>query len=156
MSWRDALQPASFRGIPFEVEVNARGGGRRGFVYEFAKSDNSLDEDLGRRVRRINVSAYLIGADYDLAADALEAALESEGGGLLVLPTMGQQRMRCEAYTRSERREAGGFATFEIGFVTSNTTQATPTPNTQAAVRAQAQTAQAQIDISAGDDSDWS
>lgn len=155
MSWRDELQPASFRGVPFHVAANTRGGGRRGFTYEFAKSERSLDEDLGRRVTRITVSAYLIGDDYNAAADDLENVLTTEGGGLLILPILGQQRMRCEIYNRSERKEEGGFAVFECSFVASNTAPLVPGDNTQAAVEAKAQTAADAIDLSAGKDSDW-
>lgn len=155
MSWRDDLQPASFRGVPFHVAGNTRGGGRRGFTYEFAKSDRSLDEDLGRRVTRVNVSAYLIGPDYHADADELENALTREGGGLLVLPILGQQRMRCEIYNRAERKEEGGFATFEMSFVASNVAALVPTENTQAAVQAQAQATGDEIDLSVGKDSDW-
>ncbi len=155
MSWRDELQPASFRGVPFHVAANTRGGGRRGFTYEFAKSERSLDEDLGRRVTRVTVTAYLIGAFYHREADALENALTREGGGQLILPILGPQRMRCEIYNRAERKEEGGFALIECAFVASNTRPLVATENTQAAVQGQAQAAGDEIDLAAGKDSDW-
>lgn len=116
MAWRDELRPASFRGVPFHVEANARTAGRRGILFEFPKRDDPLDEDMGGRARRIMVSGYVIGPFYNDNADALEAALNTEGGGLLVLPAMGQQIMRCDPYTRSERKQEGGMAVFEMAF----------------------------------------
>lgn len=156
MSWRDELRPASFRGVAFKVAANAKSGGRRGITYEFPKRDDTLDEDMGRRARRRIVSGYVIGPDYDAAADELEAALEREGGGLLVLPVMGQGTFRCEAYTRNESKEQGGMATFEMTFVTAGTAgfqlfQA----NTQGGVQAQAAETASAAELSAGKDTDW-
>ena len=119
MSWRDNLRPASFRGVPFHVEANGYSSGRRGIAYEFPKRDETIDEDLGRRVRRRIVTGYVIGPFYQIEAFALERALEREGGGLLVLPLMGQQTMRCEVFARNERNKELGSAVFEMTFVAS-------------------------------------
>lgn len=157
MSWRDDYRPASFRGVPFHVAANSRTNGRRGFTYEFAKGDRSLDEDLGKRVTRVAVSGYVIGDDYDLQADALEAALNREGGGTLILPTLGRMFMRCEFGPRAERKEEGGIAYFEMAFVDASGRSATTIgENTQAASTASAaQLADASV-LSAGTDDDWS
>lgn len=156
MAWQDDLQPASFRGVPFKVEANAYSSGRRGITYEFPKRDDTLDEDMGRRARRRIVAGYVIGPDYQDEAQALERALETEGGGLLVLPLMGQQTMRCESFNRSERKSEMGIALFEMVFAPAGN----PGFNlfseaTQQGVEAQAQSAGDAIDISAGKDSDW-
>lgn len=158
MSWRDELRPPSFRGVPFLIEANTRFGGRRGFTYEFAKSERSLDEDLGRRVTRAGVSAYVIGDDCLDQADALEAALQTEGGGMLVLPTMGQAVMRCETYQRVEAKNAGGMVRFEIAFVRSQPGGAASAPaaNTQANVNTQATQTATAAELSAGTADDWS
>lgn len=158
MSWRDEQRPASFRGVPFKVQANTRIGGRRGFTYEFAKSERSVDEDLGRRVSRASVSAYVIGLDCLEQADDLELALQAEGGGLLVLPTMGQAILRCEVYQRIETKDEGGIVRFEMSFVRSQSGAVSQAPpeDTQAASRsAAAQTATAS-ELSAGTDDDWS
>ena len=73
----------------------------------------------------------------------------------LVLPILGAQRMRCEIYNRSERKEEGGFAVIEISFVASNVAALVPNENTQAGVAAQAQATGDEVDLSAGKDSDW-
>ena len=157
MSWRDDLRPASFRGVPFYVAANSRTNGRRGFTYEFAKGDRSLDEDLGRRVTRVAVSGYVIGDDYDLQADALEAALNREGGGVLILPTLGRMFMRCEFGPRAERKEDGGIAYFEMAFVdASGGTAALFGENTQAISATSATQLADASELSAGTDDDWS
>ncbi|WP_267355627.1 MULTISPECIES: DNA circularization N-terminal domain-containing protein [unclassified Methylobacterium] len=158
MSWHDELRPPSFRGVPFKIEANTRYGGRRGFAFEFAKSDRSLDEDLGRRVTRVTISAYVIGSDYLDEADALEAALQKEGGGLLVLSTMGRAIMRCETYQRTETKDQGGFCRFEMAFVRSQSGSAAPPPSedTQSNAMAAALDAENAAALSAGTDDDWS
>ncbi|GEP09806.1 DNA circularization N-terminal domain-containing protein [Methylobacterium gnaphalii] len=157
MSWRDELRPPSFRGVPFRIEANTRFGGRRGFTYEFAKSERSLDEDLGRRVTRVVVSAYVIGDDYTDQAEALEDALNREGGGTLILPTLGSMFMRPDApFSRIETREQGGIARFEISFVDAGgSTSQLFTENTQAAANTAASTLSDDTDLSAGNDTDW-
>lgn len=117
MSWHDLLRPASFRGAPFRVDTASKAGGRRGQTYEFPKSDRVSDEDLGRRAGRWALTGWVIGEDYTYQADLLEAALTAEGPGLLVHPLMGEMQVRCETYTRSERRVEGGMATFDLVFV---------------------------------------
>lgn len=157
MSWRDDLRPASFRGVPFYVAANSRTNGRRGFTYEFAKGDRSLDEDLGKRVTRVSVSGYVIGDDYDAQADALEAALNQEGGGTLILPILGRMFMRCEFGPRAERKEEGGIAYFEMAFVdASGGTAAVFGENTQAASATSATQLADAAELSAGTDDDWS
>lgn len=156
MSWRDDLRPASYRGVPFYVAANSRTNGRRGFTYEFAKGDRSLDEDLGRRVTRVSVSGYVIGDDYDLQATALERALNREGGGTLILPILGRMFMRCEFGPRAERKEEGGIAYFEMAFVDASGGRATPSgENTQANLIAAALDAENAAELSAGTADDW-
>ncbi|GJD58350.1 DNA circularization N-terminal domain-containing protein [Methylobacterium dankookense] len=156
MSWRDELRPASFRGAPFHVEANNFASGRRGISYEFPKRDDTLDEDMGRRVRRRAVTGYVIGPDYQDQAEALERALETEGGGLLVLPLMGQQVMRCDGFNRSERKTNMGEAVFEMTFVAAG--QATFSlygADTQSLVNTAVNTARNAVRQAASDAARW-
>jgi prophage DNA circulation protein len=123
------LQPASYNGAPFYVEVQSRGSGFRLVPHEFPKANIPWTENMGRRVRHWPVEAYLIYSPVLMpnvfqARDALIAALETPGPGVLVLPT-GLQNMSDEApgavevdtYTVTERRERGGWVEFAIAFV---------------------------------------
>lgn len=90
MSWIDRLQPASFRGVPFNVEEEEGTFGRRVQTHEYPGRDKPYSEDLGRTTRRFNVSAYLIGDDYFDQRDRLIKAVETPGPGTLVHPFYGE------------------------------------------------------------------
>lgn len=115
--WKRNLRPSSFRGVEFFVDAAARAGGRRQSVFEFPKRDLGYAEDMGRRMRRFPVTAYLIGDDYQSRRDALIAALEQEGPGVLVHYTFGTHRVSLDTYTVSERRERGRMCEVEMQFV---------------------------------------
>lgn len=115
--WRDALQPASFGGAPFRVEVDSQAGGRNLANHQFPHRDVPWAEDMGRKGRRWPVAAYVIGPDYRSARDALIAACEREGPQTLVHPSLGQVQAACENYVATERREQGGYCVFELSFL---------------------------------------
>ncbi|GAC1040826.1 DNA circularization N-terminal domain-containing protein [Rhizobium sp. No.120] len=124
--WRQLLLPASFRGAPFHVEGGSKAGGRRAVTHEYPKRDDPYTEDMGRRARKFSISAYVIGDDYFIFRDLLSAALDTEGGGTLIHPTMGIMNVVCEGYSVSESREEGGMARFEILLVEAGTSPYTP------------------------------
>lgn len=120
--WRLNLQPASYNGVPFHVDIDTKSGGRRLVPHEFPKRDTPWTEDMGRRVRRFSVVAYIIqsfdnGFDYRPNRDDLIAQLEALGPGTLIHPTLGQDVVEVDEYKITERRELGGYAEFEIQFV---------------------------------------
>jgi prophage DNA circulation protein len=121
--WRETLQPASFNGAGFFVAIDAKGGGRRNVVHEFPKLDTPYAEDMGRRARKFTISGYVIqnssnGYNYQPGRDALIAALETEGPGVLVHPTLGTDAVQPDVYSVTERLEdRGGMAEFEMTFV---------------------------------------
>jgi prophage DNA circulation protein len=118
--WRMMLVPASFRMAPFHVDANSRTSGRRVVLHEFPKRDTPYAEDMGRSARRFPVTGYVIGPDYQIWRELLVLALESEGPGLLTLPTWLQRDtflVQPREYTVRETRQAGGMAEFEMQFV---------------------------------------
>ncbi|CAM5772007.1 hypothetical protein LMIY3S_03699 [Labrys miyagiensis] len=136
------LIPASFRGMPFHVEIGAKASGRRNVVHEYPKRDDPYTEDMGRRARKFQISAYVIGSFYVLEREALVSALETEGQGTLIHPTMGPVQVICDGYTVAESREEGGMARFEIQFVEAGTTPFSPAAtNTQSATSSAANSA---------------
>lgn len=48
MTWKDRLQDASFRGVPFKVEEESAGTGRRVETHEYPNRDKPYTEDLGK------------------------------------------------------------------------------------------------------------
>jgi prophage DNA circulation protein len=117
MSWRDNLQPASFRGVPFEVDSSGGQFGRRLVVHEFPQRDEPFVEDLGRSVRRRKLQAFVLGNDYRAKKERLLAALEEYGPGMLVHPLDGQLSVQVEQVSTSESTAEGGCCRFDISFV---------------------------------------
>lgn len=117
--WRDALQPASFRGAGFYVEVSRPPLGRRNVVHEFPKQDTPFAEDMGRRARRYAITAHVIGPNYLDDRDALIDACEAGGPGLLTHPTLGDVLVNCDVCVPTETAERGGICTFELSFIES-------------------------------------
>jgi len=115
--WRLRLLPASFRGALFHVEAGARSSGRRLAPHEFPKRDDPYVEDMGRKMRGYSVSAYCIGSFYQDDRNDLIRALEAEGSGTLVLPTLGEFVVKAGPYSVREVRERGGFCEFEMNFL---------------------------------------
>lgn len=93
MSWRDQLQPASFRGVEFHAVQRSGTFGRRNQVHEYPFRDLPYVEDLGRMARSFRISGFLIGPDCLRQRDALIAAIEQPGPGKLVHPTHGEMNV---------------------------------------------------------------
>lgn len=115
--WKLRLQPASYNGATFHVEVGSRTSGRRKHLHEFPKKNVGYLEDMGRKARRFVVVGYVIGPDYEDYRDALIEELEADTDGLLIHPTSGEDAVGVETYSVTERRERGGYAEFEMIFI---------------------------------------
>ena len=138
--WRMNLQPATYNGVLFFVEVDSKHGGRRKHLHEFPKKDIPYLEDLGRRAKHFTVVGYVIGPNYEDMRDALIAQLESGSDGRLQHPTYKSvDQVGIENYTVIERRERGGYAEFEMSFVELGAdSNALVQPDTQGAVNSSA------------------
>jgi len=118
MAWREKLQAASFRGVPFFVEGDDAAFGRRTQVHEYPQRDKPFAEDMGRATREYNLQAFLVGPDYMAARDKLLAALEQPGPGQLVHPFYGQVVVSIQGKARvSHNRQSGGMCEVAISFV---------------------------------------
>lgn len=119
MSWRDRLQPASFRGVPFFVQSGSKKPGRRTVIHEFPTREDVEIDDLGRGPDRFEIKAFVAGADYDQARDALEAALVAPGPGTLVYPTRGRLQVVIEGEPQiaEEFIDKSGVAIFTFAVV---------------------------------------
>ena len=125
MTWRDQLRKASFRGVEFFVDSAEGAFGRRNVTHEYPKRDKPYVEDLGRKARSFTLEAYVLataanGLNYMPGRDALIAALEQDGSGVLMHPYLGEMRvaLQGEAKLRELTRE-GGIAHFTLTFVES-------------------------------------
>jgi hypothetical protein len=84
------LLPASFRGVPFHVEIASQDVGRRAVVTRFPGVDTKAIDDFGVLAGEIYIDGFLVGDDYQAQASALKAALETPGPGTLIHPWLGE------------------------------------------------------------------
>lgn len=133
MSWREQLQPASFRGVAFHVLDDTATFGRRTVPHEYPFRDKPFVEDLGRRARTLRIDAVIIGSDYMATRDALIEAIERAGSGKLVHPQYGEMQVSVidEGLSIQHSSQEGGccrvsFSCMESGAATfPNATTAT-------------------------------
>lgn len=118
MSWRDRLQPGSFRGIAFFTEQASGTGGRRVAVHEYPLQEEHNAEDLGKAAGSQRLQVYVLGDDYDKLRDQLIDALDAPGPGTLVHPYRGTQRVQIQTYDWSIYTRKGGYCSFTIEYVT--------------------------------------
>jgi prophage DNA circulation protein len=115
--WRMKLVPASFAGVQYHVEQQARSGGRRVVLHEYPKRDEPYAEDMGRSAFRYQITGYLVGPRYNDTKRQLMRVLDSTEGGTLMDPYLGEPlKCICEKYSVTETRQRGGYCTFEMQF----------------------------------------
>lgn len=89
-SWRDELRDASFRGVPFLVQVASGEGGRQSVLHRVPGSEKApFVEDLGFAGGDHSIEALVMGDDYMAKAKKLRQALDQGGQGPLIHPTLG-------------------------------------------------------------------
>jgi prophage DNA circulation protein len=129
VSWKEQLLPASFRGVPFFVDVADFETGRRVAQHDIPFSEEPpVTQDLGKVGGSHPIDGYVIGDDYMAKRDALLAALAGTlGPGELVHPYLGTKRIQVgRVKVRHEARE-GGICRFTISFT--ETSSSLPSPS---------------------------
>ncbi len=89
MGWKTELLDASFRGVSFEVESVQDDGEKSIVVHEYPYRAGAEIEDLGRKARRIRITALFWGEDYLSGIASLVKAFEETGKGELIHPVFG-------------------------------------------------------------------
>lgn len=117
MSWHDRLVKASFRGMDFLTESHEAKLGRRLVIHEFPGADVPLIEDLGTKATEVHLTAYFIGADYDLERNKLLWLLNKTGAAWLDHPWLGRIEVCAKEWSLSESNDKGGYCTVTIDFV---------------------------------------
>lgn len=120
MSWKDNLQEASLRGVPFKVDEDEATFGRRVQVHEYPNRDKPFAEDLGRATRRFSVQAYLIGDDFFEQRNRLIEAIEKPGPCTLVHPYYGEMTVTVDDAVRvSHSGSEGRMCRVSFSFIES-------------------------------------
>ena len=118
-NWREQLQPASFRGVPFEHMSDSSPAGRRTQLHEFVQRDKPFVEDLGRITRPFSITGFVGGDKAFEARDALLAVLDEPGAGELILPAWGAMQVTATRCAVSHDRLEGGLVRLDMEFVES-------------------------------------
>lgn len=118
MSWQTRLTKCTYKGVILnlnsKIEIQS---GKKGSVFDFPGIDGGSAQDLGNQQRKISVSCFVSGDDYDVERNTLESTLRSEGAGDLVHPTMGIFKVLPTSWRISESPEKkGGLCNFSINF----------------------------------------
>jgi prophage DNA circulation protein len=117
-AFQASLLPASFKGVPFGVLDNTLAVGRRVETHSYPFRDVPYTEDLGRRARVLQFTAFLIGADVAARAQALQDVIEQKGPGPLVHPSYGSMSMSVsEPAVFEESWDKGRLIKVQLSFV---------------------------------------
>lgn len=116
-NWLEGQYRASFKGVGFEVDAEAREGGRRIVPHQYASRETWDNEDLGRRINPVKVRAYVHGNDADVQAETLFEACNSYGSGTLSLPFVPPVQADCAVATRVFRADELGRFFFDLEFI---------------------------------------
>jgi len=117
MAWKDEMQAASFRGVPFLVDADRSTRGRRTVVHEYPKRPMPLVEDMDLATRDYKLSAWVAGPDCFTQRDALLKVIEEPGQGELVHPWYGRVMVVNTACEVSHSDKEGGVVRFDLVFV---------------------------------------
>ena len=137
MTWRNNLQEASFRGIPFYVDTSITGVGRRTEMHVYALSETGRGtkyqdyvwaKDLGAEPDSFSIEGYIIqnslnGYDYFKERDELIKALKTKGEGKLIHPFFKEPMIVSldgKATITEKLSSEGGIAKFVMNFVQFN------------------------------------
>lgn len=94
MAWQDTLLDASWRGVPFDVEVIQDVLEWSVAQAEYPYLDGGELEDLGRRAQRIELTAIWFGPDYEQRVQQFLRAASTPGSAELIHPVLGSIRAR--------------------------------------------------------------
>lgn len=117
MNWRDKLRPASLGGVPFHVKSRGETGGRAIDNHEFPKRNKGFAEDMGRESRKLNVEAYVIGADYMAQRDKLIDTCEREGVKTYVDHWGRSLKVVVDSYDLKESSDEGRIAHISLKLI---------------------------------------
>lgn len=112
----DMMYPSSFRDANFYYKVSNVSAGRKTVIHEYPKKNFRYVEDLGKRLRTLDMTVVVKGALYLVEKQALEDAMTTEGLGILVHPFYGNVTVYPLNYTLVEEDASLGIAQFSLQF----------------------------------------
>lgn len=89
--------PASFKGVFFEAVSSSDTFGRRGAEYEYPTAEHVNFQDLGRKIRKYEIEGRIVSGLHGPLSNAMVAAVESPGPGILLHPVFGPVQVSCSS-----------------------------------------------------------
>ena len=114
--WATTLRPASFRGVPFEVDDDDIRDLLRQAVHEIPNGRWTI-ERLGQGATEISLKGFVAGDTVDLKQSAIGAAFKDDRPGLLILPMLGPMQVAPIELDRSRRGSEHGKVGVSMRFV---------------------------------------
>lgn len=111
------MRQASFRGVPFWVIGNGGENGRDIAIHNYPLKDSTWVEDLGRSQRRYDLHGFLMGNDQTSLKTMLQIAVEQEGPGLLIHPSLGILNVSVVSYKWREPDYTSNRSDIDISFI---------------------------------------
>ncbi|WP_024302219.1 DNA circularization protein [Pseudogulbenkiania sp. MAI-1] len=120
MAWKDTLLDASFRGVTFDCLRTQDSAQRDTASHEYPYLDGADVEDLGRKARRVAITAVFWGDDYESRLQAFLEVLDQSGPGELIHPVFGSiQHAQLIDYQFGHDADSPDYCTVELNFVQS-------------------------------------
>ncbi len=113
---------ATFKGVPFNIEIETQEGGRKVAVHEFPGSDNRFVEDLGKRPGIFRVIGYISSKDNEnwlQQTKRLTTVLEEDTEGTLELTIVGPITVKAQTFSKTLKQTDIGRVDFSITFLVS-------------------------------------
>lgn len=127
-SFLDSLHPASWRGVPFGVETDSETVGRRKVRHDYPYRDSVWLEDQGKLPPEFHMIGFLVensavygGGSLMSQRQAMKAAAEATGQGILVHPMYGRLTVDLISLTITEKWDAGRYLELQFNFVQGGT-----------------------------------
>lgn len=115
-NWATTLRPASFRGVPFEVDDDDIRDLLRQAVHEIPNGRWTI-ERLGPGATEISLKGFVAGDTVDLKQSAIGAAFKDDRPGLLILPMLGPMQVAPVELERSRKGGEHGKVGIAMRFV---------------------------------------
>ena len=120
VKFAETLLDASYKGVSFSVTESSIEVGRRTVTFEYPQRDFPYVEDLGKKARKIKLTAVYSGQDYVTDMGRLISVMEEEGPAVLVHPTLGPMMVTPTGVTKVVYDATKiGFASADLEFTES-------------------------------------
>lgn len=117
MAWRDTLQDASFRGVPFELLSTTDSNKQAVVPHTVPYTNGGHLECMGFDPQAFNFAAIFYGEDYENRLANFEIALRQSGDGELMHPIRGLLTVTVQDYTVKHVEDEVETARVDIVFI---------------------------------------